>query len=381
MPGGRASRGRLDRVNCSLSLASPGSISPTRLGATLLGRAGVCVWLALGPAACGDDAGTYVVSAGGEDAGARPRRPGKDADGGGPGARDAGGVPVSSAQSVVVGGDDEDAGADVGASDPAPGIDEPGLHRCETGPVVSEGTFKRDLGDATSTILSGTVTGADGDGRFYVESAEGQSLGGAVRTNPNAGVYKVEVPLFCGAQTVKLVWENADCKIVVVYEITTDACETDIRVTLTWDALGRDFELHLVQDAGRINDDATDCTWTSCIGHSPDWGVVGDSRDDPSKDVDNTGSHGPENIFLERASAGSYTVMVEHWGAGDPRADGEVTINAGGRKPLVIRFFNLAPYVVFTAAQIDWPGGAVRVIGDFHDCSANWSGGCRDPIP
>ncbi|KAF0167423.1 MAG: hypothetical protein FD160_4034, partial [Caulobacteraceae bacterium] len=25
--------------------------------------------------------------------------------------------------------------------------------------------------------------------------------------------------------------------------------------------------------------------------------------------------------------------------------------------------------------------GAVDVIGDFHDCSANWSGGCRDPIP
>lgn len=243
------------------------------------------------------------------------------------------------------------------------------------------GTFKRDLKGATSTILAGAVTGAGGDGRFYVESEAGQSLGGPVRTDSDTGAYEVEVPLFCGAQTVKLVWENADCALIVVYELTTDACKTDIRVTLTWNAYGRDFELHLVKKGGRINDNATDCTWTSCIGRSPDWGVVGDASDDPSKDVDNLGSFGPENIFLRRAPVGRYTVMVEHWGGGDPRADGELTINAGSRKPLVIRFFNLAPHVVFTAAAIDWPGGAVDVIGDFHDCSANWSGGCRDPIP
>ena len=74
-------------------------------------------------------------------------------------------------------------------------------------------------------------------------------------------------------------------------------------------------------------------------------------------------------------------MLVEHWGAGAPGADGEVTINAGGRPPLVVRLFNLAPESVFTAATIDWPGGAVHVIGRFYDCSAQWSAGCRAAIP
>jgi uncharacterized protein YfaP (DUF2135 family) len=333
-------------------------------------------------AACGDDGpGSYVVGRSRDDGGVREARGLPKDAGAGPRDEPADDTPVSSTRSVVVNGEDEDAGADVGAADPAPGVETPGEHGCVEGPTSSEGDFTRELGGATSTILTGNVVDADGDGRFYVESADGQSLGGAVETSPDTGAYKVEVPLFCGTQVVKLVWSNGACDLVLVYEITTEACETDIRVTLTWDALGRDFELHLVRAGGRINDDVDDCTWTSCIGRSPDWGVIGDAGDDPTKDVDNTGAFGPENILLERAPAGSYTVMVEHWGSGDPGADGEVTINLAGQPPFVVRIFNLHPQGVFTMATIRWPSAVIDVVGEFYDCSAQWSGGCAAAIP
>ena len=38
--------------------------------------------------------------------------------------------------------------------------------------------------------------------------------------------------------------------------------------------------------------------------------------------VDNTGGSGLENIVLTRPEAGVYTVIVEHWGSGEPTSDG-----------------------------------------------------------
>ena len=74
----------------------------------------------------------------------------------------------------------------------------------------------------------------------------------------------------------------------------------------------------------------------SCIGSGPDWGTPDDLTDNPRKDVDNTGTYGPENIFYASPEDGTYTVMVEHWGNGAPQADGEVTINLKGETPVTI---------------------------------------------
>src|SRR5687768_3351479 len=49
--------------------------------------------------------------------------------------------------------------------------------------------------------------------------------------------------------------------------------QAEIAVDMHWDDLGLDWELHLVKPGGRINDALTDCTWTTCIYSSPDWGV------------------------------------------------------------------------------------------------------------
>ena len=311
------------------------------------------------------------------DAGAEPR-PTAPPDAGSSSA-DAGSMPMDMAD----GGGASDSGLATpdAVPDPAPQATAPGEYTCDGCPTAGITEFQLDAGTATSQLFSGVVTGAVGNGEFYLESPGGQSIGGVIPTATD-GSYSFTVPLFCGTQLLKCLWSNDQGTYVAVIQIVTADCvDADIRVTLTWDALGYDFELHLVKQGCKINDGTNDCTWTTCIGGSLDWGVVGDATDNPSKDVDNTGNYGPENIFYPQPEDGTYTVLVEHWGAGMADADGQVTINLLGEAPVVIDIQNLASHNVFTAGTIEWPSKVVTVAGDIHDCTANWSGGCLDPLP
>lgn len=210
--------------------------------------------------------------------------------------------------------------------------------------------------------------------------AGGQYFGGAIATDPETGQFSFQTPLFCGEQLVKCVWSNEAGDYVLVTRVIAEDCvQSDIRVTLGWDELGRDFELHLVRPGGKIYSQ-DDCTWTTCIGNGPDWGEVGNPADDPKKDVDNVGSFGPENIFLAGPEPGIYTVLVEHWGAGDPGASGTVTFNVAG-ETTVVDIGALPPQHVWTAGTIEWPSGVVTTSQDLFDCSASWSGGCQADIP
>jgi hypothetical protein len=276
----------------------------------------------------------------------------------------------------------EDSGGDAPV-DPLPDVDEPGLVTCDGCPKTDDFTdFEPDFGKASSQLFQGTVTGAKDNGTFYVEGADGQAFGGSIETGAQDGKYSVTVPLLCGDQTVKLVWENDRGRAGAVLRPKTTGCTaTDIRVTLSWDDAGFDFELHLIREGGTINDGVNDCTWTSCIGGGLDWGRTGDTTDDPAKDVDDTGTFGPENIVYPEPEDGLYTVMVEHWGSGASGATGTVVVNVAGKKPVAIAIDGLDPKHVVTVATIEWPSGTITPIGTVHDCSANWSGGCLDKIP
>lgn len=206
----------------------------------------------------------------------------------------------------------------------------------------------------------------------------------------DAGAFEVTVPLFCGEQSVTLAWQNdAGTSGVVLHPIGGACTAAALQVTLTWDGLGDDFELHLIREGGRINDrtedgsGSNDCTWNTCIHSSPDWGVIGSADDDPVKDIDDTGSFGPENIMLRQPESITYTVMVEHWGSGSADADGEVTINIEGGQALTLPITNLAPHWVVTVATIEFPSGTIIPIGEQYDCSDEWgvNGGCGAALP
>ena len=284
---------------------------------------------------------------------------------------------------VEGGSSDTSLGADVvelpPAEDPDPDATEPGDNSdCATGPVV---TGVPTGWESAETVwpISGMVANGSGKGLWYVESASGTSTGGNLGIAAD-GSFEVTIPLFCGEQTVKLKFENADCATTWVTRVVRNRCEEpELRVTLGWDDLGRDWELHLIRPGGRINTES-DCTWTTCINESLDWGVVGDSSDNPNKDIDDLDGYGPENIYLPSMEEGRYHVYVDHWGNGDPASQGELFIQLGNQT-FRQKLGGLAPRHVWLAATIDWPAGTVAFSQDVLDCSDSWTNGCMLPIP
>ncbi len=269
--------------------------------------------------------------------------------------------------------------------DPAPTRTVPGKYTdvgCPDTTTYDTAGYTIDLGDAgveTTETFSGTVTGNSGNGTYYVKGPNGAEIEGPIATADD-GTYDFTLPMFCGDNLVKLVWPSATCDLVVVLGVTRSACvSADIQATISWDNVGLDWELHLIKPGGHINDNATDCTWTSCVGESPDWGVQGDPSDDPHKDVDDTGYYGPENIYLDKPENGTYTIMVEHWGGGGP-SDGQLIVNVQGTT-LTIPRSQLVSEHVWEAATIDWPSKVVTPMQVDIDCTSSWSSGCTLPIP
>lgn len=288
-------------------------------------------------------------------------------------------------------GDDKDSDGETitpgVVEDPAPEQSEAGETTCKGCPTGDAQEFELDLGDATSHTFTGTVKNAKGDGTFYVEGADGQQISGTIPTS-SKGKYEVNVPLFCGEQTVKFVWSNDKGRYVTVTKVTTTCSEDEeagLRVTLTWDKSGKDFELHLIQPGGKINDGFNDCTWTSCVDpmRPLDWGVKGDEEDNPKKDVDDKNEFGPENIVLRKPVKGTYTVLVEHWGGGSPEASGTLILNVKGKQTEPIAIKNLASKHVFQGATITFPSGEVKLLEKDYDCTKDWQDqkGCYAKIP
>jgi len=263
--------------------------------------------------------------------------------------------------------------------DPAPAFDMPGSYGCEGCPDSTISQFEFTTIDSALTFAD-VISDSVGNGEYYIAGSDGSAIGGVIPTSFN-GAFAVELPLFCGRQIIKCIWSNETGSYVLVTEVQRDDCtNADIQLTLNWDDLGQDYELHLLKPGGTINDNLTDCTWTSCIGKGPDWGIVGDTSDDPLKDVDNTGAYGPENIILSSPEEGEYVVLVEHWGAGDPESDGNVIFNVAG-ETTIANVTDFPTRHVWNVGTILWPSGEVILNGEIIDCSENWSNGCRLGLP
>lgn len=230
----------------------------------------------------------------------------------------------------------------------------------------------------------GRVVGHVGNGSWCLVSPLGAN-GGTIITNQD-GKFNQIIPVFCGDQILKLTWPGVGNQtIVATTKISRTDCVSEangMRVTLSWGPEADDLEAHLIRQGGRINNhdgSKNDCTWTSCVKTSPDWGVKGDRSDNPTKDSDWRGNNGLENIVLPKLEPVSYDVMVEYWRVGQPTS-ARVVINVMG-KASFLTVPALKTHEVWHVARIDGASGEVTVIDEIIECASNWGSGCRKAIP
>ena len=140
--------------------------------------------------------------------------------------------------------------------------------------------------------------------------------------------------------------------------------QLDIHVQLTWPQLGSDFDLHLIRPGGAYWAIPDDCHWRNKV---PDWGVPGDTSDNPALDVDCITSCTIENIILSNAFNGTYTIKVHYYsdhglGPSSPR----VRVWVRGQ------LLDFGPQLmgngqVWDVATVDWQNGTVRVIDQVRE--------------
>lgn len=83
-----------------------------------------------------------------------------------------------------------------------------------------------------------------------------------------------------------------------------------LELELSWDLPGVDLDLHLIRPGGAYYSDVDDCFYANPL---PDWGTLGESRDDPHLIADSEGAPAPEILQLEAPEEGVFQVLVHYF--------------------------------------------------------------------
>jgi hypothetical protein len=140
--------------------------------------------------------------------------------------------------------------------------------------------------------------------------------------------------------------------------------EEDLWIELSWSVPQDDLDLHVLAPGGTFQDGLLDCHWVNCIAATPDWGVLGEERDDPRLALDDIDGLGPENTRIRAPAEGVYTVVVHDYPGQylDERNEAVVKVYVGGllalEHPIVLVGEDEHPAVV----EIALPEGIVTAL-------------------
>jgi hypothetical protein len=135
--------------------------------------------------------------------------------------------------------------------------------------------------------------------------------------------------------------------------ITTDAIPQELlHVELFWDTGSADLDLHLLNSEAILFTLPDDCNYCN---ESPDWGVSGESSDNPTLDIDDRYGYGPENINIDFPEVNNYYIRVHYFiDNGDTQVVATVKIYLYGEE--VESFSKVFPEDgdAWDVAQIHW---------------------------
>ncbi len=175
-----------------------------------------------------------------------------------------------------------------------------------------------------------------------------------------AGTYEIELKVYddqgaasCGGPaiiTISVIPDD-DVHVQLVWDTPSDPDQTD--------ADGTDLDLHYMHpNATAWNTAPWDIYWRN---PRADWGVQGDSSDDPSLDIDDTDGAGPENVNQSNLENLQYQVGVYYY-ADNGKGASYATVRIYIRGQLARQFEN--KYMAGTGsfwkvAAIQWPSGNI----------------------
>lgn len=118
-----------------------------------------------------------------------------------------------------------------------------------------------------------------------------------------------------GVYVIRLVVKNNKGVSSIPAECTVEAIsDDDLILKLLWDNKNSDMDIHLIRPDGTYGDPVSDCYYWNCSpqysGERPDWGIEGETKDDPYLDIDNVTGMGPETLYVNKPANGTYKVIV-----------------------------------------------------------------------
>jgi hypothetical protein len=257
---------------------------------------------------------------------------------------------------TLVPADSAVAGATLEVTGAAPPNQEPNAVAVEyvTGAVAIDGVVGVEI------WLDGSASNdPEGDPLQYSWSISGAPLGStATLETPNA-VYSRLVPDVLGNYGIQLQVSDS-LGLVGVADLPVSVQPAfELVLVARWSDAG-DVDLHVVPD-GEALFGAEDCYFAQT---TVDWGVAGDSTDDPVLFSDDESGDGEETIRVPRPAAGRYQVYAQYFDSrGDLTADVTVEFLADDGSRLLRSHSGTltATCEVWHVGWIDWPSETVTL--------------------
>lgn len=145
--------------------------------------------------------------------------------------------------------------------------------------------------------------------------------------------------------------------------------ENDLEIVLKWTHPVTDLDLHLLEGDAELYSEL-DCYWDN---RTPDFGIPGDSNDDPRFTRESLKGYGPEEIVFPKPSGGKYKVVVEFAkanGATKPATTATVQVKVFGILEAQSTKVLSKPGEVWEVLEIDWPSAILTPIDKIREAVA-----------